>query len=81
MHRIAHIGNQMDTTKSKNNSNKCTINMRVWGNGEEGMREGGDREVSNCMDLQHENKTPSFRSNERYEWPLHKTTWKGFQLP
>ena len=35
--------NQMDSTNSKHHSNKCVINMRVWGNGEEGMREYEDR--------------------------------------
>ena len=32
------------------------------------------------MELQHENKTTSLISKERYEFPLHKPTWKGIQL-
>ena len=39
--------------------------MRVWGNGEEGMREGGDREVSNCMELKNETKITLLISNDR----------------
>ena len=33
------------------------------------------------MEIHPENKTPSLISNERYEWTLHQTTWKGIQLP
>ena len=48
--------------------------MGVWGNGEEGMREQGDRCNFDCMELQTENKNPSLSSNESYEWPLHQPT-------
>ena len=39
MNHVLNIGHQLYSTKRKHHSNKCTINMRVWGNGEEGMRE------------------------------------------
>ena len=55
--------------------------MRVWGIGEEGMREWGDRWEFDCMDLKPANKTHSLSSNERSEWPLYQPTWKGIQLP
>ena len=42
IHNIPTLWYQMDIAKRKHNSNKCDINMRVWGNGEEGMREEGD---------------------------------------
>ena len=50
--------------------------MRVWGNGEKGMREGGDREVLNCMSLQPATKTLYSDPNERSECPIHQPTWK-----
>ena len=34
-----NLGNQISSAKSKHHPNKCTINMRVWGDEEEGMRE------------------------------------------
>ena len=33
------------------------------------------------MELKTETKTPSFISNERYEWPIHQPTSKVIQLP
>ena len=40
--------------------------VRVWGDGEEGMREWGDRLEYDCMEIQPENKNPSLISNYRY---------------
>ena len=43
IHHISHISHQIYVSNHKHRSNKCAFNMRVWGNGEEGMREYGDR--------------------------------------
>ena len=53
----------------------------VWGNGEEGMREYGNRWELDCMVLQPETENNSLISNERYEWSLYQPTWKGIQFP
>ena len=39
IHNIPNLGHQISSLKCKHHSNKCVINMRVWGNGEEWMRE------------------------------------------
>ena len=62
-------------------SNKCAINMRVWENGEEGMREQGDVKELKCMKIQLATKNPSSIPNYSSKFPLHKPTWKGIQLP
>ena len=48
----------MESEKINHHSNKCAIDMRVWGNGEEGLREWGDRWEFECMELQTGNKNP-----------------------
>ena len=58
IHHILQLGHQLSSSKRKHHSNKCAINMRVWGNGEEGMREWGDRWEFDRIDLQPTNKTP-----------------------
>ena len=80
IHHISNIVPQIFSSKCKHHSIKCVINMRVWGNGEEGLREWGDRWELNWMELKTENKTPSLISHKRYEWTLHQPTWKGIQL-
>ena len=55
--------------------------MRVWGNGEEGMREWGNRWELEFMDLQPANINPSLIFHDIFEWPLHQPTWKGIQIP
>ena len=45
------------------------------------MREWGDRCELECIEIKNENKTPSFISHERSQWPLHQPTWKEIQLP
>ena len=39
IHHITNLGHQISSAKCKHCYNKCIINMRVWENGEEGMRE------------------------------------------
>ena len=79
IHNITKLGHQISLAKHA--SNKCDINMRVWGNEEEGIREGGDREVLNCMSLQITTKKLHSTPNESSELTLHQPTWKGIQLP
>ena len=81
IHHIPNIGHQISSTKCKHHSNNYAINMRVWGNGEEGLREWGDRWELECMELKPENKTPSFISHDIFKFPLHQPNWKGIQLP
>ena len=38
IHHIPNLGNYISSAKCKHHSNKWAINMRVWGNEEEGMR-------------------------------------------
>ena len=81
IHHISNLWHQLYSAKRKHHSNKCALNMRVWGMEK---KEWDNREIdenSNCMDLQSETKNPSLSSNGRFEWHLHQSNWKGIQLP